>query len=310
MRHVDRERLRPGTYRVRIDSRLEPGHLSYGEVALPATGDPAGTVLVTAHLCHPSLANDNLSGLGVVARLARTLADLPVRRFDYRFTFVPGTIGAITWLARNRDRARKVTHGLVASNLGDGGAFHFKRSRRGDTELDRAVEVVLRDGRERDRRPFEVEDFVPFGYDERQYCSPGFDLAVGLLSRSPWGRFPEYHTSDDDLDLVRAEHLGASWHCYLEVLHLLETNRTYRNLAPEGEPQLGRRGLYHHIGGGEDGRERQLALLWVLNQSDGSASLLDIARRSGMAYRTILDAARALERAELLRPLDAAAPAP
>lgn len=289
-----------GKYEVVVDTTLEDGHLTYGEVFLPSTQEGASEeILVSAHVCHPSLANDNLSGLAVAAYLARRLAELPRRRYGYRIVFVPGTIGSIVWLARNEAIVPRIRHGLVAANLGDEGAFHYKRSRRGDAVIDRAVETVLRDAGE----VHEVMDFEPFGYDERQYCSPGFDLAVGLLSRTPWGRFPEYHTSDDDLDFVRPEALATSLRRYLEVVHVLENDIAYRNLSPKGEPQLGRRGLYHHIGGGEEGRERQLALLWVLNQSDGEHSLLDIARRSGLPFRRLLAAVRALLDADLLAPV-------
>jgi aminopeptidase-like protein len=293
--HYQRESLEEGEYEVVIDADLEPGHLSYGELFLP--GETRETVLFSAHVCHPSLANDNLSGVGVAAALARRLAELP-RRYSYRFLFAPGTIGAIAWLARNGEAAGEVRHGLVAANLGDGGDFHYKRSRRGDAGVDRAVERVLRDAGE----PFEVEDFVPFGYDERQYCSPGFDLPVGSLTRTPWGRYPEYHTSGDNLELVRPEHLAGSLRRYLEVVHVLEHDRRYRNLQPKGEPQLGRRGLYGHIGGGDDGRERELAILWVLNLSDGDHSLLDVCERSGMDFGRVLEAARALREAGLLEP--------
>ena len=290
--HRRLEAMEDGDYEVRIDSSLEPGHLSWGELFLPGATDD--TVLVSTHVCHPSLANDNLSGIGVCAFLAARLAELE-RRYSYRFLFIPGTIGSITWLAGNEEAARRVRHGLVAANLGDGGAFHYKRSRRGDAEIDRAVARVLADSGE----PHAIEDFVPFGYDERQYGSPGFDLAVGLLSRTPWGRYPEYHTSADDLDLVRPEHLGTSLKRYLEVVRLLETNRTYRNLNPHCEPQLGKRGLYPTIGG-DAGKEKQLALLWVLNQSDGEHSLLDVAERSQMRYAAILEAAESLSAAGLL----------
>ncbi len=286
------ESLEEGDYEVVIDSTLEPGYLRWGELFLP--GESEETVLFSAHVCHPSLANDNLSGIGVCAFLAARLAEVD-RRYSYRFLLIPGTIGSITWLALNRQEAGLVRHGLVAANLGDGGAFHYKRSRRGDAEIDRAVVKVLGDS----GMPHEVEDFVPYGYDERQYCSPGFDLAVGLLSRTPWGRYSEYHTSADDLDLIRPEHLGASLERYLEVVRLLETNRCYKNLNPCCEPQLGKRGLYPTIGGAA-GQEKQLALLWVLNQSDGEVSLLDIAERSGMTYAAILEAAEALEGAGLL----------
>ena len=290
--HRQLERLEEGDYEVVVDSTLEPGHLSWGELFLP--GEVDDTVLFSTHVCHPSLANDNLSGLGVCAQLAARLADVE-RHYSYRFLFIPGTIGSITWLAQSREAAGRVRHGLVAANLGDGGAFHYKRSRRGDAEVDRAVAKVLADAGE----PHEIEDFVPYGYDERQYCSPGFNLAVGLLSRTPWGRYPEYHTSADNLDLIRSEYLGASLERYLEVVRVLETNRRYRNLSPHCEPQLGKRGLYPTIGGAA-GQEKQLALLWVLNQSDGSSSLLDVAERSGMKYAAILEAAEALAEAGLL----------
>lgn len=286
--HQELESLPPGAYQVHIASRLEPGSLSYGELELP--GESPDTVLFSAHVCHPSLANDNLSGLGVIARLGALLAALPSRRYTYRLVFAPGTIGAITWLARNEAAARRIRHGVVAANLGDGGSFHYKRSRRGDAEIDRAVAVVLRDAGAEHR----IEDFVPFGYDERQYNSPGFALDVGSLTRTPWGRYPEYHSSDDNLELIRPEHLALSLRRYLEVAAVLESNRRYRNLNPCGEPQLGRRGLYQQIGGRDDGREFELALLWVLNLSDGAHDLLAIAERSGAPYRRIADAAAAL----------------
>ena len=287
-----------GDYEVVVDTTLEDGHLTYGEVVLPGESDEV--VLLSAHVCHPSLANDNLSALGVAAHLARRLATIPGRRYTYRIVFAPGTIGAIVWLARNEEVAARVRHGLVLANLGDGGGprgtFHYKRSRREDATIDRAVTKVLEDSGE----AFEVEDFSPFGYDERQYGSPGFDLPVGSLAQTPWGRYPEYHSSGDNLDLIRPEHIGRSLHRLLEVVHLLEHDRTFRNLNPKCEPQLGSRGLYSTLGGGDEGRERQLALLWVLNQSDGTNSLLDIAERSDKPFRAILEAATALVQADLL----------
>lgn len=292
--HEQVQELADGEYEVLIDASLEPGSLTYGESFLP--GRHPGTVHLSAHICHPSLANDNLSGLAVVAFIGRLLRDLEPLRYSYRCLFAPGTIGAITWLARNPQAASQVRHGLVAANLGDGGDFHFKRSRQGDSELDRAVERVLVDA----EQAHVVEDFLPFGYDERQYCSPGFDLPVGSLTRTPWGRYPEYHTSGDDLDLVRPEHLAASLRRYLQVIQVLEDNRTYRNLNPHCEPQLGRRGLYNLIGGRDDGREHQLALLWVLNLSDGHHSLLDICQRSGIPFDRILAAVDDLRQVELL----------
>lgn len=291
--HAQREALPDGEYEIFIDSSLVDGSLTYGELFLP--GESEREVLFSTHVCHPSLANDNLSGLAVMTELAATLATLPRRRFGHRFLFIPGTIGSITWLARNEEGVGRIAAGLVAANLGDGGPFHYKKSRRGGATIDRAVARVLAES----GRPFELMDFVPFGYDERQFCSPGFDLPVGSLTRTPWGRYPQYHTSADDPSFVRPEHLAESLATYLAVVEVLEGDRRYRNLSPKGEPQLGRRGLYGSLGGGS-ARERELAVLWVLNQSDGHHSLLDVAERSGLTFRRLAAVARDLEAAGLL----------
>ncbi len=293
--HDLRERLTPGDYEVRVDTTLEPGALTYGEFVVPGQTDRE--VLVSSHVCHPSLANDNLSGIVVAAELAHRLHALGSEhlRHSYRFLWAPGTLGAITWLALNRERVGRITHGLVAANLGDPGGFHYKRSRQGEAAIDRAVVLAARDS----EVDVEIEDFVPFGYDERQYCSPGFDLPVGSLTRTPWGRYPEYHTSADDLSLVSSQRLLDSVQLYLRTFAVLEADRQYRNLEPHGEPQLGRRGLYRTLGG-EGAKERELAILWVLNQSDGTRSLMDIAERSGLSVAVLDEAARALVKARLL----------
>jgi aminopeptidase-like protein len=301
LRHRTLEELPEGEYEAYIDSTLADGSLTYGECFLP--GDSDREVLLSTHICHPSLCNDNLSGIAVMTELARELQGRPRRRYSYRCLFIPGTIGSITWLARNEETARKIDHGLVAANLGDPGTFHYKKSRRGNADVDRAVLAVLKGSGE----PFGVEDFVPFGYDERQYCSPGFNLAVGSLTRTPYGRYPEYHTSADNLEFVRPESLEGSLRTYLAVMDVLEGNRRYLNLNPKGEPQLGRRGLYRTIGGDDAGRARELALLWVLNLSDGEHALLDIAERSGMSFAAVREAADALLEVGLLREIGEAA---
>ena len=269
MSHRQLEELPPGQYEVHIASTLEDGSLTYGECYLE--GQTSDEVLVSCHVCHPSLANDNLSGIVVATELAR-LAASATRRHSYRFLFVPGTIGSITWLARNEERTAAIKHGLVLTCVGDPGHSTYKRSRRGNADIDRATEHVLAHS-----GPHAIQDFFPYGYDERQYCSPGFDLPVGCLMRTPHGAFPEYHTSADDLALIRPEHLADTLAKVLSVFDVLERNATYLNLRPKGEPQLGRRGLYGAIGGHADRRTEELAMLWVLNQSDGSRSLLDIA---------------------------------
>ncbi|HET6747979.1 MAG TPA: DUF4910 domain-containing protein [Actinomycetes bacterium] len=289
--------LPEGDYEVRVDATLADGHLTYGEHVVP--GETDEEVLVTCHVCHPSLANDNLSGIAVAARLARLLGQ-GRPRYTHRFLFIPGTIGSITWLARNEDRVGHIRHGLVLACLGDPGRLTYKRSRRGDTEVDRAVAHVLASS----GRPHELQDFTPYGYDERQFCSPGFDLPVGCLSRTPYARYPEYHTSADDLDLVRPEHLQDSLEACWEVLQVLDGNLRYLNLKPKGEPQLGRRGLYGSIGGRSDAEERQMAMLWVLNLSDGDHSLLDVAGRAGLPFALVAEVAGTLEDAGLLRRAD------
>jgi aminopeptidase-like protein len=286
--------LAEGDYEVYVDSTLADGHLTYGERLVE--GETRDEVLVSCHVCHPSLANDNLSGIAVASRLARLLAEGPRPRHSYRFLFIPGTIGSITWLARNEDHLGRIRHGLVLSGLGDPGGFTWKRSRRGDTEVDRAVAHVLG----RSGRPHQLVDFSPYGYDERQYCSPGFNLPVGRLSRTPFATYPEYHTSADNLDFVGPAQLQESLEVCREVVQVLEGNRTYRNLSPKGEPQLGRRGLYGQIGGRSDAEERQMAMLWVLNLSDGEHSLLDVAERARLRFALVADVAGALEEAGLL----------
>ncbi|MFI5092225.1 MAG: DUF4910 domain-containing protein [Candidatus Acidiferrales bacterium] len=281
-------------YEVCIDASLENGHLTYGEMYLP--GDTTDEILISSHTCHPSLANDNLSGVAVACFLARHIAQLP-HRYSYRFLFIPGTIGAITWLCLNESRVSRIKHGLVLAGVGDAGSLSYKRSRRGDAEIDRAVSHVL----QHSGQPHQLLAFSPYGYDERQFCSPGINLPVGRLSRTPHGTFPEYHTSADNLEFVHADKLGESFAACLEVFSLLENNETFVNLNSKCEPQLGKRGLYHMIGGPADAEAMELAALWVLNLSDGSNSLMDIAERSGIRFNIIWKAACALQEKQLLQ---------
>jgi aminopeptidase-like protein len=280
--------LEEGAYEVYIDSTLEDGHLSYGELYLQ--GEEEEEVLISCHACHPSLANDNLSGMSLAVFLAKQIGSVK-HRFSYRFLFIPGTIGAITWLALNEDRIEKIRHGLVLSGVGDKGAITYKRSRQGDAEIDRAAGHVLKHSRD----AYEILDYSPYGYDERQYCSPGFDLPVGCFSRTPFGRYPEYHTSADNLDFVLPSSLGDSFIKVLSIIGVLEGNRVYLNLNPKCEPQLGRRGLYHSIGSNE------MAMLWVLNFSDGKNTLLDIAERADLKFDAVFSAAETLRDNNLLK---------
>lgn len=279
--------IEDGQYDVFIDSTLEDGALTYGELYLQ--GQVKEEVLISCHACHPSLANDNLSGVSLATLLAKHLS-LVNHRYSYRFLFIPGTIGAIAWLALNEEKTAHIKHGLVLAGVGDGGNLTYKKSRRGDAEIDRVSQYVLRtSGREHN-----VEEFSPYGYDERQYCSPGFNLPVGRISRTPFGQYPEYHTSADNLGFVKEDCLLDTFQYVADILFILENNRTFINKKPKCEPQLGKRGLYHSAGGAE------LAMLWVLNFSDGGQSLLDISEKSGIPFKLIRSAADVLVKYRLI----------
>jgi aminopeptidase-like protein len=291
--HNQLMQLRDEEYEVCIDSSLEPGLLTYGEYLIH--GETLDEVLVSCHICHPSLANDNLSGIALALFLAKHLSGIS-HRYSYRFLFIPGTIGSITWLSQHEDETSRIKHGLVLASVGAGAKFTYKRSRRGNTEIDQAVINILRHSGE----SYDILDFSPYGYDERQFCSPGFDLPVGCFMRTPNGTFPEYHTSADNLDFVQPSLLGESFTVVASTISLLETNRVYINQNPKCEPQLGKRGLYRKIGGVESSVD-ELALLWVLNLSDGKHSLLDIAEHTGCAFDAIANAAGLLADQALLK---------
>lgn len=295
---ISAERLRTlndPEYEVCIDSTLQDGHLTYGECYLP--GESKDEVLLSCHICHPSLCNDNLSGISVAAFLGEWLSSLSRRRLSYRLLFIPGTIGSITWLARNQDKLDTIRYGLVLTGLGGPGGLVYKRSRRTNAFVDRAAVNVLRHWSE----DSEIRDFTPYGYDERQYCSPGINLPVGCLSRTPFGEYPEYHTSADDLSFVAPSRLEDSYRACRAILEVLEHSATYRTLNPMCEPQLGRRGLYSAMGGAGESRQHEMALLWVLNLCDGDHSLLDIAERSSLSFDTVRNAAVLLEQHGLLQ---------
>jgi aminopeptidase-like protein len=284
--HRLRTTLTDAAYRVQIDTSIQSGSLSYGECVLP--GEEAGEVLISAHCCHPSLANDNLSSIAVAIGLAQHLAAMPRRRFTWRLLFAPGTIGAICWLAANPDAPARVRHGLVLTCLGDAAPPTYKRSRRGTAEIDRYMAHALHARGHAGR----IVDFSPTGYDERQYGSPGFNLPMGCLMRSPAGMFPEYHTSADNPEFVRPAALADSLALLCDIADMIERDRVWRNTAPYGEPQLGKRGLY--------AAEDRMALLWALNLGDGEHSLFDIAERAALPFRSVAGAAERLQAAGLL----------
>jgi aminopeptidase-like protein len=286
--------LEDGEYEVFIDSSLENGSLTYAECFIP--GEISDEVLIFTHTCHPSLCNDNLSGISLSVFLIKHLMQKE-RRYSYRFVFAPTTIGSIVWLSRNESNVHKIKHGLVCTLVGDTRNFTYKRSRRHNAEIDQIVEHVLQtSGKE-----YKIIDFFPFGYDERQFCSPGLNLPVGCLTRATYGQYPEYHTSADNLEFVKISSLEESLDFFQEVILVLESNRRYINQSPKGEAQLGKRGLYSMIGANSQNMDSQLALLWILNGSDGEQSLLEIARKASMKFSDIKHAADRLLATDLLK---------
>ena len=293
---AQRRSLRPGDYRAVVDATLQPGSLTYGEVVLPGSSDRE--ILLVAHVCHPSLCNDNLAGVAVAVELIRLLAARSHRTHTFRFLFAPVTLGSITWLSRERDAGGavgRIAHGLVLTGLGDDSCFTYKRSRNGRALVDRAAEHVVSNLDDSHR----IIDFSPYGYDERQLCSPGFDLPVGRLCRATHGEHAEYHTSDDNMDFINPRSLEQSLVVLTSIVDVLEGDATYVNTAPHGEPQLGRRGLFRNLGGIVP-PSTEMALLWLLNQSDGTNTLLEIADRAKLPFPVIRAAADALVATGLL----------
>lgn len=292
-----RQQLGDGPFRARIDAEHIDGSLTYAEHTIRGTS--RDEVLVSTHICHPSLANDNLSGMVLAAALAKELgASQP--RLTWRFVFVPGTIGAISWLAENRDDLQDITDGLVLTGLGDLNPFTWKQTRQGNNRIDKLMaQLFLESGVDSSVIPF-----GPYGYDERQYSSPGFDLPVGRLTRGVHGTFPQYHTSDDNLSFVTAQGMEQAAGFLLQIAQMLESDRRYMNLQPYGEPMLGRRGLYSSLGGLPNPGAAQMAMLWLLNQSDGERSLLEIASKSEIPMLELAEVAEVLVNHDLLAPID------
>ncbi len=291
--HKQLESLNDEEYEICIDSTLKDGHLTYGELEIK--GEIDDEVLLSCYVCHPSICNDNLSGISLVTALAKKMSGMKLR-YSYRFLFIPETIGSITWLSKNEKNIPKIKHGLIATCLGDRGNSTYKKTRDGNSEIDQVVEKVLIES----DQPYQILDFWPSGSDERQFSSPGFNLKVGSLMRSVYGKFPEYHTSADNLDFVKSDFLEDSFNKYLNAIFILENNLTYRNLNPKCEPQLGKRGLYNKIGGQKREKVDKMALMWVLNLSDGNNSLLDISFKAKINFSEIKNAADVLYQNDLL----------
>ena len=303
--------LEDGEYEIVIDSSLKDGNLTYGEFFLQ--GKKNEEILLTCYTCHPSLCNDNLSGIVLLTFLAQYLSKLKLD-YSYRFLFIPETIGAITWLKLNEEKISKIKHGLVITCVGDSGKFTYKKSRLGNAEIDQTAINILKESGE----SFQIKDFFPVGSDERQFCSPGFNLPMGSLMRTMYHKFPEYHTSLDNLEFVKGEYLIESFSIYLKIILELEKNfgkfkpeeklkdqrnmddnDIFMNLNPKCEPNLEKRGLFNKVIDLDSGTA--LSISWVLNLSDGRNSLSDISRISGIEYNLIKETSELLLKHNLLK---------
>lgn len=283
-------------YEVLIDSSLEEGSLTYGEYYLPGNTDEE--ILFSTYVCHPSLCNDNLSGVALLTHLAAGLKEKNLK-YSYRFLFIPETIGAITWLALNEDNVSKIKCGLVVTCVGDSGIPTYKRTRKVGSYLNDVVEKVLEDSCE----PYNIVDFFPVGSDERQFSSPGFQMEIGSLMRTMYTKFEEYHTSADNLEFINANSLEDSLKRYQDIVHVLEGNEVFASTNPKCEPQLGKRGLYSLLGAKKEENYDKNSMFWILNFSDGEHSLLEISKRSGIAFKKLRKTADILQNHNLITPL-------
>lgn len=316
-------KLQDGIYEVFIDSTLENGHLTYGELYLP--GKSKDEILFTSYVCHPSMCNDNLSGISLLVFLAKQMMEKKLN-YSYRFLFIPETIGAITWLSINENKVSQIKQGLVATCLGDQGNSTYKKTKNGNALIDKIVSTVLRES----SSPFEIINFNPDGSDERQFSSPGFNLKIGSLMRTPYRQFDEYHTSGDNLDFIKPQFLQNSFEKYSKIVEFLEAEQSiddeksadnsnhaslniitkahdeksdikYLSLNPKCEPQLGKRGLYRMIGGQKESDLDEMSIFWIMCFSDGNFTLDKIANKSGIHFEKLKKTADLLCQKNLLK---------
>lgn len=294
--HLQLQSLKEDLYEVKIDAEHNPtGFMTVGEAIIP--GETEREILISTYICHPSMASNELSGPLVSSFLYNKLKSGINRYHTLRFLFVPETIGAIWYLSVNGNRLMKeLKAGFVLTCIGDDGAFTYKKSRRGNSVADRCAEYVF----DNSNAKFTVEDFFPTGSDERQYCSPGFNLPVGSIMRTRYGKYDEYHTSADNKSYISFEAMEESVNMCAEIIDVIDKNAVYNNLMPFCEPQLGKRGLYPTMGSMKDTSQFVNALMWVLNQSDSSKDLLEMSRLSNINFSDIVDASDSLSKSGLI----------
>jgi len=306
-------------YDVCINSTLKKGSLTYGEYF--KKGQVSDEILISTYVCHPSLCNDNLSGVVVATLLAKYLSKVETY-FSYRFLFIPETIGAITWLSKNKKNLNKIKSGLVLSCVGGNGIYTYKKTRQNDSVIDKLAENVLK----KSNKSFKIKNFFPYGSDERQFCSPGINLPIGVFMRTQYYEFKEYHTSDDNLDSIKKFALNDSLIMLYKIILEVENKKhsfkkikkltkpkskdeSYLNLNPNCEPQLGRRKLYRNISKSrlvdKNNSEnlQELSICWILNLSDGFHSLKEISKKSNINLKLLRRTSKLLLEKNLLKKL-------
>jgi aminopeptidase-like protein len=304
--------LEEDTYEIVIDSSLENGSLTYGELFLK--GQNPEEILLTCYVCHPSMCNDNLSGTCLLTHLSNAMSKMKLK-YSYRFLFIPETIGAIVWLSKNQNSLSNIKFGIVATCVGDRGKITFKKTKNGNSLIDKITEETLTNS----KKPYKIVDFFPWGSDERQFSSPGINIPMASIMRTMYSQFPEYHTSGDNLDFMSSESLEDSFGLYLEIIKQIESHESlenyekekttidkiddeiYKNLNPFCEPQLGKRGLYEMTGGMQQNSITKNAIFWILNFSDGNYSLRKISELAGINYIEIKKSAELLVKENLLK---------
>jgi len=271
------------TYTVLIDSSLDAaGSMTMGEAVIKGSTDKE--IMFSTYICHPSLANNELSGPLVSAFIYGKLKEKNNLKYSYRFVFVPETIGSISLLSSKGNFFKEnLIAGFVVTCIGDDGSFTYKKSRDGNNLVDRASELIL----SQSNQDFSIIDFFPSGSDERQYCSPGFNLPVGSLMRTMYGIYPEYHTSGDNKDIISFSAMEDSVNMYLDIIEVIEKNDFYINTLPYCEPQLGKRGLYPNLGSQKIKEDFVSGMMWILNLSDGNYDLIDISLRSKIPVKKL-----------------------
>lgn len=299
---TQRKKLPRTNYRAVIDSTLKPGSLTYGHLELPSTTGGTEEILISTYVCHPSMANNELSGPLVATAIYEALSQLPTRKYRYRFVFCPETIGTLAYLSKHSDTMKSnCIAGLVVTCCGDNNNITYKRSRKGDSLIDRAVEQVLIAHKNQTGKSFSIFNFFPSGSDERQYCSPGFNLPVGSLMRSMYDHYEEYHTSKDNKDFISFEAIRESVGLYLHSILSLELNETYVSNFPYGEPMLNKHGLYPGIGAQKQTEQIISQIFWILNYSDGDHDLLSIAQKAGTSVTDLAPQVQRLLERKIIR---------